>query len=139
MFLNLLFLFTDLTLFAQKESCDDIKKITSELKETTTYISNAVWIGKSTCISAMKIVTPKINGMALVFTNYSSTLDVEQKGVYLKFDDGTFYRNPDIKIDVEVYEVSRWQYKVRLILNKAMVDTFTSKKITDVNFGYSKR
>jgi hypothetical protein len=124
--------------FAQApDYCKDILKTGSELTQKVYYNSKAIWLNKNSGIRIQKVASPSISGMALILTNFAPVVDVRRKGIYIKFEDGTFYRDEKTIADVEVSDSNRFRYNFVLTIEPSMIDKFTTTKITDVNFGFS--
>jgi len=137
-YLIALFCFTSVLAKAQTDYCADIIKNGSELTESTTFKSKVLWISNKSNVCTFKAITNKLNGISLVFTNYSSELSYTLKGLYIKFEDGTFYRDPSLKLSVDYHkETPDWEYTGILMLDKDLLERFELHKIQSINFGYS--
>ncbi|MGQ2985028.1 hypothetical protein [Flavobacterium sp.] len=82
-------------------------------------------------ISFMKV---KKGGKSSTYLSVSvpgSTLNVNKKGLYILFSDGTKFSKPEAKIDVDANS-SGYRYSAFIWLTQAEILMFTKKTITDI-------
>lgn len=127
-----LLLFTSVSAFAQSDNCASIKKRYDEFKELTIF-SFAPSLGEP-ALMPMKTVSKADTVITLAVVAYAENLNVEAMGIYIKFDDGTFFRNPDQRYKVE-YSKSLWgnyQYSTYFNVDEKLLIQLKSKKIVAI-------
>ena len=130
----LLILLSPFYLNAQYEfaSCDEITKSNDKFEDIVRY-STPTSTQFGGFISALKVIDGDNSRVYLRLYANGQTLNVDEKGVILLFDDGSKLEWPTEKLEVEYkdfgYGNTAWRYSAFILLNDEEISMLSSKTI----------